>query len=144
MDAEWAKLVPEFDVTDLKKSLDFYVGKLGFIVKYGREEDNFVYLDKEGSQIMLEQIDTKDRHWLTGDLEKPFGRGINFQIEIADAVSLYNNLKRENFQMFDELEEKWYRVAEDLLVGQTQFLVQDPDGYLLRFCSNLGVKPIEG
>jgi len=144
MDAEWAKLVPEFDVTDLKKSLDFYVGKLGFIVKYGREEDNFVYLDKEGSQIMLEQIDTKDSHWLTGDLEKPFGRGINFQIEIADAVSLYNNLKRENFQMFDEREEKWYRVSEDLLVGQTQFLVQDPDGYLLRFCSNLGVKPIEG
>ncbi|MEO9168740.1 MAG: VOC family protein, partial [Aestuariivirga sp.] len=34
-------------------------------------------------------------------------------------------------------EEKWYR-AGDEEVGQRQFLVQDPDGYLLRLCQPIG------
>ncbi|MNJ79105.1 hypothetical protein D3C77_770230 [compost metagenome] len=37
------------------------------------------------------------------------------------------------------IEERWYRQG-GMLVGQRNFLVQDPDGYLLRFAEDLGMK----
>ena len=43
---------------------------------------------------------------------------------------------REN-RLFRPLEAAWYRRG-DHEVGNLQFLVQDPDGYLLRFFSDLG------
>ena len=56
MEEEWARLVPELCVSDIEKSLDFYSNTLGFEIKYGRPEEGFAYLDKEGAQIMLEEI----------------------------------------------------------------------------------------
>jgi len=41
-----------------------------------------------------------------------------------------------------EIEEKWYRTG-DTMGGNRQFLIQDPDGYLLRFFTHLGDKPVE-
>ena len=38
-----------------------------------------------------------------------------------------------------EIEENWYRQGNRLL-GNKEFLVQDPDGYLLRFSEDLGEK----
>jgi hypothetical protein len=35
------------------------------------------------------------------------------------------------------MEEKWYRM-NDSKVGNRQFIVLDPDGYLLRFVQDLG------
>jgi lactoylglutathione lyase len=43
-------------------------------------------------------------------------------------------------QILLPLEERWYRRG-DVLLGQRQFVVQDPDGYLLRFCQDLGSRP---
>ena len=40
------------------------------------------------------------------------------------------------------MEEKWYR-KNDKEVGHKQFLVQDPDGYLLRFFQDLGIREIK-
>jgi catechol 2,3-dioxygenase-like lactoylglutathione lyase family enzyme len=136
----WAKLVPELCVDDINATLKFYVEVLAFDMKYGRPEDGFAYLDKEGAQIMIEQVN-EDR-WLTGALEKPYGRGINFQIEIADVDTLYQKLLDLKYSLFMEIEEKWYR-ADDILTGSKQFLIQDPDGYLLRFFTHLGEKPVE-
>jgi hypothetical protein len=42
-----------------------------------------------------------------------------------------------------ELDDAWYRAGESL-IGQRQFLVPDPDGYLLRFCQVLGVRAVDG
>ena len=38
-----------------------------------------------------------------------------------------------------EMEENWYR-QDDKLLGNKEFLVQDPDGYLFRFSEDLGSK----
>ena len=38
-----------------------------------------------------------------------------------------------------EIEENWYR-QDDKLLGNKEFLVQDPDGYLIRFSQDLGEK----
>lgn len=142
MSDEWAKLVPELNVTNIKKTLEFYIDILGFEMKYGRPEEGFAYLDKEGAQIMVEEMQQSDRTWITAPLEKPYGRGINFQIEIADVDGLYQKLRSMNYPLFMEIEEKWYRTG-DTMGGNKQFLAQDPDGYLLRFFTDLGDKPVE-
>ena len=37
-----------------------------------------------------------------------------------------------------EIQENWYR-ADKVVIGQKEFLIMDPDGYLLRFAEHLGV-----
>lgn len=41
--------------------------------------------------------------------------------------------------LYLEVEDKWYR-KDDYEVGNRQFVVADPDGYLLRFFQPLGGK----
>ena len=77
--------------------------------------------------------------WLTWELEHPFGRGINFQIELSDIAPLYERLKAANHPFFRDVKDVWYDTP-DTSSGQREFLIQDPDGYLLRFCQALGEK----
>lgn len=135
-----AKLVPELIVSDLKRSLAFWGGLIGFGIAYDRPEEGFAYLDLDGAQVMLEQRDPAFRQWLTGTLDSPFGRGINFQIEVASVAPVLERLKRAAWPLFMACEDAWYR-AGDIEVGQRQFLVQDPDGYLLRLGEALGERP---
>ena len=130
-------LVPELAITDYEKSLDFYTKVLGFTVEYQRVEEGFAYLSLGESQIMIDQIG-KTRTWKTGEFEHPLGRGINLQIKVVENIDLLlERLSRNSIPLFMEPEEKWYR-KEDYEVGNKQFLVQDPDGYLLRFFEDLG------
>ena len=73
-------LVPELNCTNLQTSLSFYIETLGFQILYDRPESYFAMLERQGAQIMIEQINTGERMWLTAELENPFGRGVNFQI----------------------------------------------------------------
>jgi len=134
------KLIPELEVTDLKKSLDFYNNLLGFKIEYVREESKFAFLSFNGSQIMIQERVGVNK-WDTGKLEHPFGRGINFQIECKDVESLAKNLEKNNYKLFVQIQENWYRQGKKLL-GNKEFLVQDPDGYLLRFSQDIGWKPL--
>jgi len=90
---------------------------------------------------MIDQIGLT-RTWMTGGLEYPLGRGINLQIEVPDVDKLLKRLYQNNISLFVELEEKWYR-KDDVEVGNKQFLVQDPDGYLLRFFEDLGSRSLK-
>jgi len=134
-------LVPEISVTSFEKSLDFYVRILGFSIAYQREEEGFAFLTLNGAQIMIDEIG-KTRTWKTGDFAYPLGRGVNFQIEVASINRLLDSLKNNKIDLFMETEEKWYRKV-DREVGNKQFLVKDPDGYLLRFTENLGERRIQ-
>lgn len=131
-------LIPELYIRDFEQSLSFYVSKLGFQVLYSRDEEKFAMLEREGAQIMMEQIGI-GRNWITAGLSPPFGRGINFQIEVSDIISLHNNIQSQKLSFFLDIEEKWYRVDQGH-VGNKQFIIQDPDGYLLRFFQDLGEK----
>ena len=128
------KLVPELSVTDTQKSLQFYVDILGFTVEYSRPDNKFYFLSCEGSQIMIEGVND---HWLTGELEHPFGRGINLQMGVNDVSALAERLREAGVPLFRALRESWYR-GGDAEFGQVEFLVQDPDGYLLRFAQDIG------
>lgn len=134
---KWAAIVPEFAVSDLSDSLTFWCDYIGFEILYERQEDRFAYLIMGNAQVMLEQYNPDDKEWQTGQLAKPYGRGINFQIETENVAIILERLKKANYPVFIPLEERWYKV-ENLEFGQKQFLVQDPDGYLLRLIENLG------
>lgn len=131
-------LIPELYVRDIVKSTKFYTDILGFTVLYAREEEAFAMLDREGAQIMIEQYNV-GRKWLTGELEYPFGRGMSFQIEVSDVDGLYQSVCENDIPLFLDIEEKWYRTNEGFS-GNKQFIVQDFDGYLLRFFQDLGIK----
>ncbi|CAN5852249.1 hypothetical protein BH24DEI2_BH24DEI2_23470 [soil metagenome] len=70
-------------------------------------------------------------------LEHPFGRGINFQIELDNLEPLYQRLKKADYPFFRDVKDNWYQTG-NVLSGQREFLIQDPDGYLLRVCQALG------
>ena len=130
-------LVPEFQVLDFQKSLAFYTEVLGFKVEYQREEDDFAFLALEGSQIMIEQGPSG---WDMGPLDYPLGRGINFEMGVASVEPLLQSLRAHNYPLFQELRDNWYR-SGDILVGNREFLVLDPNGYALRFAQSLGERP---
>ena len=122
------KLIPELSVTDIKKSKEFYI-KLGFRILYERKEDKFAFLEFEGNQIMIEQIND---NWNTGKLEYPFGRGINISMSVDNIRNYYNKLIDNNIKMYKDLMVNKYRV-DNYEYKDIEFLIQDPDGYLLRF-----------
>ena len=137
------RLVPELYCRDFDRSFAFYCDVLGFTPAYQRPETRFAYLERGGVELMLEQLtEDSDFTWRTGELEVPFGRGINFQIEVEDLDALLQSLKRHGVTLRREPWEAWYR-ADEIEVGQRQFLVQDPDGYLLRFCQSIGERPLQ-
>lgn len=135
-------LVPELIVSDLQRSLQFYCGVLGFQVEYQRPEDNFAFLSFQDSQLMLEQDDLEDSPWRVSPLEPPYGRGMNLSIRCADSNALARALEAAGVVLRKPVEERWYR-DNQRLHGELNFLVQDPDGYLLRFNQSLGFKPVE-
>lgn len=134
-------LVPELMVTDLPDSLNFWVSCLGFTIAYQRPEDGFAYLDLNGAQVMLEQVDPQAGQWLTAPLNKPFGRGINLQIDVVAVAPVIEKLGHAGFALYRECQDTWYRAA-DVEVGQREFIVQDPDGYLVRLVQRLGERAV--
>lgn len=134
------KLVPEFAVTDCTVSQAFYCGVLGFELRYARPEEGFCYLVRDGAEIMLDQIGL-GRDFEDVPQAYPFGAGVNLQIEVADVAMLANACHAAKLALYLPLEERWYR-RNEVEVGQRQFVVADPDGYLLRFCQDLGERPL--
>jgi catechol 2,3-dioxygenase-like lactoylglutathione lyase family enzyme len=126
--------VPELLVSDHAASRDFYVRIIGFNVRYERPEEKFCYLDLGGAELMIEQ---ETDFWATTPRERPYGRGINLQIEVAALKPILARLSDAGIALFRPVEEAWYR-AGDRYSGNRQFLVQDPDGYLLRMFEDLG------
>lgn len=121
-------LIPELSVSNIQISKDFYVS-LGFDIMYERTDDKFAFMKFEENQIMIEEVND---HWNTGVLEKPFGRGINISMAVSDVEKLYNHISMLNISIFKKLETHTYLVNGIEYIDK-EFLIQDPDGYLLRF-----------
>lgn len=133
----WNKIIPELSVTNLENSLKFYK-TISFKVEYERPENKFAFISLREIQFMLQEISDNDK-WNVAPLIYPFGNGINFQLEVTNLNEIYNNLKTANYKIIFDIEENWYR-QDNKLLGNKEFLIQDPDGYLLRFFEDLGEK----
>ena len=126
---DFNKMIPELSVFDIEQTKRFY-NDLGFKIEYERPEEKFVFMSFQDCQFMFEQI--HDNGWNIGELIYPLGRGINFSIAVDDIEGLYKLVKTLNLEIYRELNRSIYQVngTEET---QTEFLIQDPNGYLLRF-----------
>ncbi|MDA9271951.1 VOC family protein [bacterium] len=138
-------LTPELYCSNIKVSLAFYTETLGFTIQYERADEGFAMLERQGARIMLDEMGKSSsnvsRRWLAAALELPFGRGVNFQIKTSAIDMLYEKVQSKDVSIFLPIENKWYR-ANNVEIGQRQFIVLDPDGYMLRFVEELGERPI--
>ena len=126
---DFNNLIPELSVFDILQTKKFYK-ELGFKIEYERQKEKFIFMSFQDSQFMFEQI--HDDGWNTGELSYPLGRGINFSIAVEDVEGIYTLVKTLNFEIYKELTRNKYQVngTEET---QIEFLIQDPNGYLLRF-----------
>lgn len=121
-------LIPELSVTNIEKSKKYYLN-LGFKIMYERKEDKFCFLYLEDNQIMIEEI---NNNWNVGEMKYPFGNGINISMTVSDIDSFYESIISKKNVLFRKIKTSKYRV-DDIIYEDKEFLLQDPDGYLLRF-----------
>jgi catechol 2,3-dioxygenase-like lactoylglutathione lyase family enzyme len=134
-------VVPELAVTDWRKSLTFYCDVLGFEMVYSRPEEGFAFLRHGEAQLMIDQIGIGRTFGEAAGLAAgALGRGVNLQIRVASLDPLLGGLSRAGVSLHLDCEERIYAIAgQDMM--QRQFVVGDPDFYLLRFCEMARVVP---
>jgi catechol 2,3-dioxygenase-like lactoylglutathione lyase family enzyme len=128
-------LIPEFYVSNFNKSLDFYTKILNFKLEYSRKSPDFAFLSYQNSQIMIQQ-ENNDQDWENAKPEYPFGRGINFQINTTEISNLINIIKINNYPLKKAVFISSYKANTETLYFK-EFLIMDPDGYLLRFSQTI-------
>jgi predicted enzyme related to lactoylglutathione lyase len=144
-------LVPELDVEDLAASMRFYAGVLQFRTLFERPVERFAYLERDGVELMIQEAAGPGRRFRTAALERPFGRGVNFQLGVEDVDEVHDRAVAAGFEIVVPMEERWYRVdvretggrwriAGPSEAGNRQFVVADADGYLWRPYRDLGVR----
>ena len=68
--------------------------------------------------------------------------GTSFGTDAWNCVNLYILWYQDTTPWLKNIiEDKWYR-ADDIEIGNRQFIVLDPDGYMLRFAEELGERKI--
>ncbi|CUK04057.1 Glyoxalase-like domain protein [Ruegeria denitrificans] len=136
-------LVPELWCTDFEKSMAFYTETIGFEVAQQRGQDPHAYLSLNQAQIMIAHwtIDGSWEPWFPKSMERPFGRGINFQFMVDNVQDLYDRVRAKGIKPFVEIHdaEDW---KTDCMDTRRQFIVLDPDGYLLRFAQSVSTRAV--
>ena len=125
-------LIPELDVADIERSLSFYVGILGFEPAYTRDWEGFAFLVLGDAQIMLDSAPHGRRFDAVSQGER--GRGLNLQIAVDNLDEMLSRITAAGLEPLIPPETKIYQTGSGP-VSQNQFVIQDPDGYLLRFVS---------
>lgn len=135
-------LVPELNVTSLDESVGFY-RTLGFEVEYSRTDEVFALLVRreEGIRLMLQAEAGPGRRWRTAPLERPFGRGVNFEVSTARVEPLWRSAQEHQHVVVQPIERREYEVADGAVEVVRQFVVADPDGYLWRFSETVRRSP---
>ena len=136
-----ATLVPELVVLDIARSLAFWCDLVGFDVRYDRPEEGFAYLGLGAAEVMLDRYHPEGRYWITRPLVPPLGNGINLQIAIDAVAPIIDRLAEAGWPLVMAVEDAWYRRG-DQEIGQRQFVVADPDGYVLRLAEPLGLRSL--
>ncbi len=131
------KLTPNFEVSDVKQTVDFYSKYLGFklimAVPEGQdgidesfsEEKEYVYamVQKDYVEIFFQRSDSfKDDVVFSQGLS--IGASVSFYMDIEGIKELHEGLKAKNLQI-TELKTTWY--------GMQEFYLKDINGYILGF-----------
>ena len=120
-------LIPEFVVSNIDISKDFYVNMLGFKVEYEREEDKFIFISLGNIQLMLEEGSKEE----LSQMKYPFGKGINFTFGVNNIDELYSKFKIKKSLLKRDIEIREFRVNDEI-IHVKEFSIIDPDGYFIR------------
>jgi catechol 2,3-dioxygenase-like lactoylglutathione lyase family enzyme len=115
-------LIPMLSVSDLKRTMAFYVGRLGFKVinTFGDPEPRWCMLGRDGVKIMFNQPPADEMTELPR-------RAKDFQIYYfypAGIAALHDAWRKQDLPVTD------LRVT---IYGMKEFELRDPDGYWLWF-----------
>lgn len=114
------QIVPLLGVTDMERSLRFYLDGLGFVMKNKWEPEGRVrwcWLTRGGASLMLQE-------YLPGRRpEGVLGQGVSVCFQCGDAVALYREFRSRGIE------------AQEPFVGNSMWVTcfSDPDGYKLDF-----------
>lgn len=114
----------EFFVRDLETSMRFYVGGLGF--KATCQEPTFAVVALGEAHLMLVVAGDENssvQQWLSTG---PRGVGVNIRIMVEDVDAMYQ-LATKSGAIVNDIDDRTY--------GLRDFMVADPDGFMLRFAS---------
>ena len=110
---------PQFLVTDINRSIEFYTNKLGFEVNF-RYEDFYSGIIKDGYSIHLKLA--------TPAIEERENKKKNEHLDILFSVdqieALYEDFRNQSIEIIQPLREMPY--------GK-EFYIADPDGYIIAF-----------
>lgn len=132
-----SKLSPNFEVSDIKKTVAFYAENFGFnlimavpetqdgIDQTFAENKEYVYamMQKDNVEFMFQRTDTFKRDVIFSK-EQTIGATVSFYMDIEGIKEFHENLKNKNLQI-TELKTTWY--------GMREFYVKDLNGYILGF-----------
>lgn len=122
------KLEPLIYVSDLQKSIDFYINILGFrLGELYPTKDNPSYAPVFIGEykLMLCLARESNKKFYTNDLG---GSGLQLFIQVDKVDDIYQKVK-SNVEIIDEIETKTW--------GDREFSIIDPDGYLISFYSQV-------
>lgn len=131
------KLTPNFEVKNIRETIEFYQTALGFslVMAVPETQDGieqsltngkeYVYalVNKDSVEMMFQRADSfKEDVRLAKDLS--IGASVSFYMEIDGIDSFYEQLK-DNGLNPTELKTAWY--------GMREFYIKDNNGYILGF-----------
>jgi len=135
----WAMAITEMMVSDYPAAFAFWTEVLGFAPSFIRPEQKLAHLvHPDGAQVMVYE---RDGDWEVAAMEPPFGRGVVVQVFVANVGAVAARVEAAGVPFYVGLREKW-RDWGDRMGGQREFLVQDPDGYLVMVAQRLGERPL--
>ena len=132
-----SKLSPNFEVSDIKRTVAFYTENFGFMLEMAvpqsqdgieqalSEDKEYVYamMQKDNVEFMFQRSDTF-KNDVVFSKELNIGATVSFYMHIEGIKEFYETLKNKNLQM-TELKTTWY--------GMQEFYVKDCNGYILGF-----------
>ncbi len=131
------KLSPNFEVTNIKKTVEFYKENFGFklIMAVPESKDGieqtlssnkeylYAMMQKDNVEFMFQRSDSFKEDLI---FAKDFNMGatVSFYMEVDGLRAFYEVLKNKNLQI-TELKTTWY--------GMQEFYVKDLNGYIIGF-----------
>lgn len=116
--------VPFFSVSDMQKSLAFYVDGLRFSIAYKwmvEEKIRWCWLELGAAAIMLQEYVKESTNYIQKN--EMVGKGVSICFICEDALEIYQDLTSKGIQAYEPF------------VGNKMWVVEleDPDGYKLMF-----------
>jgi catechol 2,3-dioxygenase-like lactoylglutathione lyase family enzyme len=125
---ELAKVAPELFVPDVDRAIRFYAGSLGFELLRREEaggKATFAVVALGQAIVML--ADQGHYAAMVAAIVEPRGRGIDVRFVVPDVDAMYRTCTMSGARIALDIGDRYY--------GLRDFIVEDPNGYRLRFAS---------